>query len=238
MPDPALAAIAKVVRSGSPCGRLERSLSYKRMNQTAATPDTARDLIRVARRLFATHGYDGASVRAITSAAHANLGAITYHFGSKQELYNRVVAECAEPLADAVIGALVRDGDVLQRVAHVVRVYFEHISADEDTGRVLLQANVIGKETPETALAAIRRIHAALVGLVVEGQRDGVLRDGDPRLLGLSIVSVPLHLALVRRPLKTNAGIDLDDSAQREAAIAHAIRFVCEALAAHTGKQA
>lgn len=215
-----------------------RGLSYKRMNQTAAATDTARDLLRVARRLFASHGYDGASVRAITSAAHANLGAITYHFGSKQELYNRVVAECAEPLADAVISALELDGDVMERVAHVVRAYFEHIFADEDTGRVLLQANVIGKNTPETALAAIRRIHGALLGLVLEGQREGLIREGDPRLLGLSIVSVPLHLALVRRPLKTNAGIDLDDFAQREAAIAHAIRFVCEALSAHTGKQA
>jgi AcrR family transcriptional regulator len=216
-------------------------ISYKRMNQTPVqtqTADTARALIRVARRLFATHGYDGASVRAITSAAHANLGAITYHFGTKQELYNRVVAECAEPLADAVINALNSDGHVMQRVALVVRTYFEHISADEDTGRVLLQANVIGKNVPETASAAIRRIHVALLGLVLEGQREGVIRDGDPRLLGLSIVSVPLHLALVRRLLKTNAGIDLDNYAQREDAIAHAIRFVCEALSAHTGNRA
>lgn len=202
------------------------------MNETATTPSL---LITAARQLFAAHGFDGTSVREITAAAGANLGAITYHFGSKQELYNQVVAECVEPLAQSVISAINSGTDVMARVAALVRAYFEQISADEDTGRVMLQAMVIGKQPPPAATNGIRAVHAALMGLVLEGQRDGVIREGDPRLLGLSIVSVPLHLALVRRALKANAGIDLDDAEQREAAIQHAIRFVSEALAKHTG---
>lgn len=205
------------------------------MNEDAR-PQTATDLILAARRLFASHGYDGTSVRQITAAAGANLGAITYHFGSKQELYNRVVAESVGPLADRVIGAVDAPGPVLDRVAQVVRAYFDQLSADEETGRVLLQAIAIGKETPASAVQGIRRVHAALLGLVVEGQASGVIRDGDPRLLSLSIVSVPLHMALVRRVLKSNAGVDLDDAGQREAAIQHAIRFVTEALASHPGR--
>ncbi len=207
------------------------------MNQIpdyADRAETARQLITAARGLFATHGYDGTSVREITAAAGANLGAITYHFGSKLELYNRVVAECAEPLAASVIAAVNGAGDVMARVAVLVRAYFDEISADEDTGRVMMQAMVIGKQSPPAAMAAVKSVHAALLGLVVDGQQQGVIRDGDPRLLSLSIVSVPLHMALVRRALKANAGIDLDDAAQREAAIQHAIRFVTEALAKHT----
>ena len=202
------------------------------MNKTNDTPAL---IITAARQLFATHGFDGTSVREITAAAGANLGAITYHFGSKQELYNQVVAECVEPLAQSVIDSINSGTDVMSRVAALVRAYFEQISADEDTGRVMLQAMVIGKQPPPAATTGIRAVHAALIGLVMEGQREGVIREGDPRLLGLSIVSVPLHLALVRRALKANAGIDLDDTGQREAAIQHAIRFVSEALAKHTG---
>lgn len=198
-----------------------------------STPD---ELIRAARALFASHGYDGTSVRQITAAAGANLGAITYHFGSKRELYDRVVAQCAEPLAATVTAAANGSGGVHERIANVVRTYFEQISADEDFGRVMMQAIVIGKEPPAVAASAIRQVHGALVALVVEGQQLGVIRDGDPRLLGLSIVSVPLHLALVRRPLKQNASIDLDDIDQRERAIAHAIRFVREALSSHTDR--
>jgi TetR/AcrR family transcriptional regulator len=205
------------------------------MKQTPPSPTTADDLIRAARALFASHGYDGTSVREITAAAGANLGAITYHFGSKEALYNRVVADCAEPLADGVLAAANTPGGVMDRIAAVVRAYFNEISRDEEVGRVMLQANVIGKQPPVAAISAIRRVHGALHALVAEGQAQGVIRDGDARLLSLSIVSVPLHIALVRRVLKLHAGIDLEDANQREQAITHAIRFVREALANHSG---
>src|SRR5215813_12251978 len=54
-----------------------------------AKPDQAstRDLILdTAERLFAEKGLDATSVRDITGAAGVNLGAITYHFGTKQNL--------------------------------------------------------------------------------------------------------------------------------------------------------
>lgn len=205
------------------------------MNHAATNQGTAADLLRAARRLFASHGYDGTSVREITTAAGANLGAITYHFGSKQELYHRIVSECSVPLAEAVIAALAHPEPVLGRVARVVRAYFDQLSSDEDTGRIMLQAIVIGKEPAEAANLTMRRVHAALHALVVEGQRQGSIRAGDPRLLSLSIVSVPLHLVLIRRALKVNALIDLDDPVERERAILHAVRFICEALATHPG---
>jgi AcrR family transcriptional regulator len=206
------------------------------MNEEA-NGSTANDLLRHARALFASHGYDGTSVREITAAAGANLGAITYHFGSKRELYDRVVTACAEPLASRVQAAAQGPGGVLERIANVVRAYFEQMSMDEDYGRVMLQAIVIGKEMPAASSEAIRRIQGVLLGLVTEGQQQGLIRDGDPRLLSLSIISVPLHLALVRRPLKVNLGIDLDEAEQREQAIAHATRFVREALSTHTDRK-
>src|SRR5262245_56228774 len=48
---------------------------------------TTKDLILdTAERLFAEKGLDATSVRDITGAAGVNLGAITYHFGTKQNL--------------------------------------------------------------------------------------------------------------------------------------------------------
>lgn len=49
-------------------------------------PDTKLRLMDVAERLFAERGFEGVGVRELTTAAGANLGAITYHFGSKEEL--------------------------------------------------------------------------------------------------------------------------------------------------------
>lgn len=48
--------------------------------------DTREKLLNTAEQLFAEHGLERVSVRDITNAAGANLGAINYHFGSKDRL--------------------------------------------------------------------------------------------------------------------------------------------------------
>ena len=49
--------------------------------------DAAGRLLDAAERLFGRHGYDGVGVRKLTKEARVNLGAVTYHFGSKEALY-------------------------------------------------------------------------------------------------------------------------------------------------------
>jgi AcrR family transcriptional regulator len=44
-------------------------------------------LLDAAERLFGEHGYNGVGLRALAAAAHVNLAATTYHFGSKKTLY-------------------------------------------------------------------------------------------------------------------------------------------------------
>jgi AcrR family transcriptional regulator len=48
---------------------------------------TRERLLDAAEALFGELGFDGASVRDLTRRARANLGAVTYHFGSKENLY-------------------------------------------------------------------------------------------------------------------------------------------------------
>lgn len=47
-------------------------------------------------RLFAQHGYQAVSIRAIARAAGANLGAVNYHFGTKRQLFLTVIADVVE----------------------------------------------------------------------------------------------------------------------------------------------
>ena len=52
--------------------------------------DTRERILDVAERQFMAHGYEGASMRRITSEAGANLAAVNYHFGSKEDLLREV----------------------------------------------------------------------------------------------------------------------------------------------------
>jgi len=55
-------------------------------------------LLDSAERLFALHGIDGTSLRAITHEAGTNLASVNYHFGSKQGLVKAVFSRRLQPL--------------------------------------------------------------------------------------------------------------------------------------------
>lgn len=66
-----------------------------RSTQSIATRER---ILAAAERLFAQHGYDGTTLRALTRAAGANLAAVNYHFGSKDGLLEAVFRACLEPI--------------------------------------------------------------------------------------------------------------------------------------------
>jgi len=68
------------------------------MTRSAPT-DTRTRLLDAAERHFAERGFDGASLRQITSDARANLAAAHYHFGSKEDLFVAVLARRIEPIS-------------------------------------------------------------------------------------------------------------------------------------------
>jgi AcrR family transcriptional regulator len=59
---------------------------------------TKERLLDAAEQLFAEHGIEGVSIREITRAAHANLAAINYHFGAKQELVMELFSRRLAPI--------------------------------------------------------------------------------------------------------------------------------------------
>lgn len=72
------------------------------------SPTTSRDrIVHEAGRLFAAHGYDASSTRAIADAVGLNIATVAYHVGSKSELYREVMRRAHEAQRDAVAAAAV-----------------------------------------------------------------------------------------------------------------------------------
>jgi AcrR family transcriptional regulator len=194
----------------------------------ASTPDR---LIASARAAFARHGYDGASIRTITREAHANLGAVTYHFGSKHALYDAVLEQVLAPLARRVVLVLEGPGGALDRAEGTVRALFEHLRENPDMPHFMVQELAAGKTPPEPVVRALTAIIGRLAQLMREGQAAGEIRAGDPMLLALSLVYQPVHLTLVRRISRDILGVDQGDPDTRARVVEHAAAFARAGLA-------
>lgn len=197
-----------------------------------SSPSTRQSLLDAARFLFGTRGYDGTSVRAITTNASANLGAVTYHFGSKRALYEEVIGAVVEPLGRRVERAASGDGAPLERIAEVVRAFFRHLAENPDMPRLMLQEIAAGKDPPPPVARTLPSVLGRLAGIIVEGQRSGEIRAGDPRLMGLSCVAQPIHLTLVEGWARKLADIHMEEADQRQQIVEHAVQFAVAGLRA------
>ncbi len=203
------------------------------MYEYAGTADT---LVQAARKLFAAHGFDGTSVRAITTEAGTNLGAITYHFGSKQALYEAVIATCIGPSQARLRAAAEEPGEPLDRIEAAVRAFFAFLYENPDLPQLMMQQLASSRPIPEAALQTMRGNIETFASLIHEGQAGGSIRPGDARLMALSIGAQPIWLTLARRALQEGVAIDQTDSATRAQIVESVARFVRAGLAAFPEK--
>ena len=133
------------------------------MNQSGAT---AQRLMRSARRLFAARGYEDASVRAITRGARANLGAVTYHFGSKWNLYATVVDQLFGAMAEQLARAAAPPGPAARRIDRLVQAMFAFFDRHPEAPRIMMHALARGGPPPEAALPHLRRNLATITAVM------------------------------------------------------------------------
>ncbi|MGD2216234.1 MAG: TetR/AcrR family transcriptional regulator [Gemmatimonadales bacterium] len=202
------------------------------MNYTANP--TAAALITAARELFARLGYDAASVRAITTRAGVNLGAVTYHFGSKEALYEAVIESALGPSRQRLRGAAAGAGPPLERLEAAVRAFFAFLYESPDLPRLMLQQLASARPISDVVLEVMRDNIRLVASLIVEGQKDGSIRAGDPQLMALSIGSQPIWLSLARRALQAGVAIDQDDPQTRAQLVESVVGFVRAGLAANS----
>jgi AcrR family transcriptional regulator len=197
-----------------------------RLNGTTKTA-----LLLAATEVFGERGFDGASVRAITSRAGTNLGAVTYHFGSKAALFEAVLLRALDLLHDALEQAAARPGPALTRLEAVVTAHFHFVGHHPELRRLMLQVLIADRRIPETAVSSLRRVPALVGRLIAEGQLEGTIRRGDPRLLTVSVMAQPIMLNLLRPVLRLGPGINLDEPDVRATTLAGALRFIRAGLA-------
>ncbi len=192
---------------------------------------TKRRLLDAAGPVFAAAGFEGASLRAISAKARANLAAVKYHFGGKAELYEAVLHEAGtyakerHPFPDDAVGT------PASKLTSLVLCIMRRVL---DRGRPAWHARLMSREmadpSPSFHLIAehmakplVARITAAVAELMPGADADAV------RAHAHSIIGQCLfyrHAAPLLRHLQPGA----DPADRIEAIAAHIARFSLTAI--------
>ena len=192
--------------------------------------DTRAALLKSAKRLLAERGYRGTSIKAITSDAGANLGAVTYHFGTKEALYHEVLRSLLEPLAERMRTALDPETPALVRIEALVRTYLSYMNENWELPSLMLHELSLSGKLPQPIQETVSAIMAMVSDLIREGQAAGEIVAGNSLMLTASTMAQPLFFLVMRRPLKEVAGIDMRERMTQQMVLEHLISFVRRGL--------
>lgn len=142
----------------------------------------------VAERLFARKGFHDASLREIAELSEYSVGAVYSFFASKDELYREIIHRRTSAfmpgMSEVLRSGLPPDEQLIALAEWQVRFF----RAYPEFGRLVLRGGAIAApvaDPPQDSetLANFRKSMDMQAELFRRGQRAGVLRDGDPRLL-------------------------------------------------------
>jgi AcrR family transcriptional regulator len=198
------------------------------MNQTTPTPER---LIAAARKLFSDKGFDRASVRAITRAARANLGAITYHFGSKDRLRDAVLGQLVGSLAQRLQAVAALPLPARDRLARAVQAIFAQSAETPDAPRLLVRWLAYHDRVPEPVVTQQRVALGALMRIVRDGTAAGEFRAVDPVFATFSLFSQCVWFHFIRGVAAQITGAPLERPEGATAMATHITDMMLRALA-------
>jgi AcrR family transcriptional regulator len=161
----------------------------------SGAPPTRGDLIRAAaRRHFAEHGYDAASMREIAADAGITIATLYFHCATKEQLLFDVLERAMDRLSLAVTAALASAGPRWSdRLAAAIKVHVE-FCARGDYGATISTSELRGLtgELRERHIATRDRYEQLFRDLVAGGIDAREFAPADVALIAAGILSIGL----------------------------------------------
>lgn len=164
-----------------------------RSGRRPGAPDTREAILAVARRGFATRGYDATSLRGIAAEAGVDPALVIHYFGSKEGLFVAATGMPADlpALFDGLAAFPPRD-----RIEALVRGYLG--LADSDDSRNAILALVRSAVSHDQAAVMLREFLTAALLPVVAGLTD----QPDAQLRASLVAAQLIGVAVLRHVLR------------------------------------
>ena len=190
-----------------------------------ATPATARGIatrqriVEAATDEFARYGIAGARVERITSAARTNKAQLYAYFGDKDKLFDAIFLASLERILNVV------PIDAEDLADWAVRLYDEYLRRP-DLIRLATWSRLERRPTGHLVEDA-HRLDSGKLALIVDAQRQGLVRDGDPFDLMAMVIGMSMAWSPVSNVYSASADEAEEAHASRRAFLRDSVARVC-----------
>lgn len=188
-----------------------------------ARPDTKTRILDAAEKLFGEKGFDGTSLRDITTEADVNLAAVNYHFQSKESLIEAAIMRGAGPVNQKRVAMLDAAGPKAT-IEQIVEAFVGPVLEQDFEPMAPLMARVLA--SPETMqrvfkhhMESLSRRFAEAVGIA--------LPDLSPaeRMWRLHFTAGAMAHTVTRAPVLRDLFGGILDFKDRKLLIARLVKF-------------
>lgn len=177
------------------------------------------DILQAALREFADHGFPGATTAGIARRAGVTQPLVHHHFGSKQGLWEAVVASLFQDLEDALAAALreVEGADRRTRLAHLLRALVRFSGRRPELSRLIRTESSAGGAPFDTLYTRwLSRMTDLFRRELTGGMEDGTLRRVEVGLAYFVIVGASTHPFAEPETARRAFGLEMRDEATVE----------------------
>ena len=100
---------------------------------------TRQQLLDAARKLFASRGFYGASLKGIADELGLTKQALLHHFGSKEKLYAEILSQVSDSMIGRVRRARLEATDPLEQLVAFFDDYLGAMNDESDTAQILMR---------------------------------------------------------------------------------------------------
>ncbi|MFC6332038.1 TetR/AcrR family transcriptional regulator [Paenibacillus septentrionalis] len=138
---------------------------------------------KAAMRLFVRQGYGSTNVQHIADAAGVSTGLLYRHYKTKDQLFEKLVQFAISGLEGLIVRFQSRDEPAEELARFADEVYLDLSSGDDLAHLLLLMTQSFFSTETDGRQAALKQINSDLLqataGLIVQGQIQGKLREGN-----------------------------------------------------------
>lgn len=164
--------------------------------------DKKQHILEHALELFAEKGFEGTSIRDLAARADVNVAMVNYYFGSKEKLFEQLVAHKAA-YARVALEELANNPNYseIEKVDMIIDNHIKKLFGNRKFHRVLHQELMLSqRETLQQAIVEIIYPNSLIMrGVIESGMKSGLFKKVDAPLVIATITGTINQVLLSRR---------------------------------------